>query len=400
MPLLARLTRAVALAALAVLPAGAEAADLTFASWGGDYAEAQKAAFVNPWASERGKTVDVVAFDGAVAGLQRQVEEGAVEWDVVDLERADARMLCELGLLEPVDPASLPPAPDGAPAAEDFVPGALEPCAVAHGVWSTVIAYDAALFPRGVADLDLERTVPASLRAALGEELGFDLSGLSLAELYALAAAHSRVTGSRLPSGPADFFDLARFPGKRGMRQTPEGNLELALMADGVPPEQVYALLATEEGLTRAFAKLDTIRGSIVWWRAGAEAPALLAEKRVAMTTAFHRGLSPSAGVGIAPSGEVLRFNMLATPKGAPHRAAALDFLAFATGAERQSAQAALTGYGPSRRSAGALAASAGAAPFSPTAPEALKGALSHDVGFWTENLGRLNRRFSDWLAR
>ena len=48
------------------------------------------------------------------------------------------------------------------------------------------------------------------------------------------------------------------------------------------------------------------------------------------------------------------------------HRAAALDFLAFATGAERQSAQAALTGYGPSRRSAGALAASAGAAPFSP----------------------------------
>lgn len=397
-----RLSRLARIAVLSIFagPTATLASDLTIASWGGDYAEAQAAAFVKPWMEARGKTAIMATFDGAVAGLQREVEQGAVKWDVVDLERADARMLCDLGLLEPIDPATLPAAPDGAPAAEDFVPGALEPCAVAHAVWSTVIAYDLALFPDGVAELDLEQTTPADLRNVLAEEMGVDLSDLSIVEVYALASAHIRIAGSRAPQTAADFFDLERFPGPRGMRQTPEGNLELALLADGAAPGEVYGLLATEEGIQRAFAKLDQIRTQIVWWRAGVEPPALLAEKRVAMTTAYHRGLAPDAPIGVIPKARILRFNMLAAPKGAPNRQAALDFLSFATGVERQAAQAPITGYGPSRRSAGALAEKAGGAPFSPTSPAALAGALSHDVGFWTANRAALNQRFGDWLAR
>ena len=38
------------------------------------------------------------------------------------------------------------------------------------------------------------------------------------------------------PAAMADFFDLDRFPGRRGMRRTPQVNLEFALIADGVPP--------------------------------------------------------------------------------------------------------------------------------------------------------------------
>lgn len=390
----------VAVAFIACLSPPAIAADLTFASWGGDYASAQERAFVAPWMEARGKTAEIVAFDGAVAGLQRQVEEGAVQWDVVDIERADARMLCERGLLERIDPAALPPGADGAPAAEDFLPGALQDCAVSHAVWSTVLAYDADKFPDGVAELDLEQTTPAALRAALGEEIGLDLSELSIVEVYALAAAHIRVNGSRAPQTAADFFDTDKFPGPRGLRQTPEGALELALLADGAAPGDVYDLLRTEEGITRAFAQLDRLRGQIVWWRAGAEPPALLAEDRVAMTTAYHRGLSADSPVGVIPDGRVLRFNMLAAPKGAPNAAAALDFIAFATEAERQATQAAITGYGPARRSAAAKAAKAGGAPFLPSSPNALAGALSHDVEFWVENRAALNRRFSDWITR
>jgi len=388
----ARLTRAAALALIASPVASAAfSADLVIASWGGDYAEAQTAAFIKPWVAKSGKAASIVAFDGAVAGLQTQVEKGKVEWDVVDIEGADARMLCDQGLLERIDPTSLPQGLDGAPAVEDFAPGALQPCAVSHGAWSTVIAYDRGLFPGGVAELDLERTTPAALRAALAKEMGPDLSGLSIVELYALASAHVQVSDSSAPRTAADFFDLNRFPGPRGMRQTPEGNLELALMADGVPPAEVYGLLATEAGLARAFAKLDAIRSQIVWWRAGAEPPALLAEKRVAMTTAYRRGLPADAPIGVVPDGRILRFNMLAAPKGAPHRQAALDFIAFATGAERQAAQGPITGYGPSRKSAVAEAG-----------PEsgALDGALSHDVGFWMENRAALTRRFTDWLER
>ena len=68
------------------------------------------------------------------------------------------------------------------------------------------------------------------------------------------------------------------FPGKRGLKKEPNVNLEWALLADGVPPEKVYEVLGTPQGLERAFKKLDTIKGSIVWWQAGAQAPQLLAD--------------------------------------------------------------------------------------------------------------------------
>ena len=90
------------------------------------------------------------------------------------------------------------------------------------------------------------------------------------------------------PSTIGDFFDLEKFPGRRGMRRTPHVNLEFALMADGVPLQRVYAVLDTQEGLDRAFRKLDSIKDHIVWWEAGAQPPQMLADGEVAMTTAYN----------------------------------------------------------------------------------------------------------------
>ena len=42
--------------------------------------------------------------------------------------------------------------------------------------------------------------------------------------------------------------------------------LEMALMGDGVPASGVYDVMKTDEGIDRAFAKLDTIKDSVVWW--------------------------------------------------------------------------------------------------------------------------------------
>ena len=47
------------------------------------------------------------------------------------------------------------------------------------------------------------------------------------------------------------------------MQKQPQGNLEWALLADGVKPEEVYSLLETEAGRERAFAKLDTIKSEV-----------------------------------------------------------------------------------------------------------------------------------------
>ncbi|MCV5753666.1 extracellular solute-binding protein, partial [Escherichia coli] len=70
-----------------------------------------------------------------------------------------------------------------------------------------------------------------------------------------LAVNEDAFKGKALPSKLTDLFDLKTFPGRRALQKQPQGNLEWALLADGVKPEEVYSLLETEAGRERAFAK-------------------------------------------------------------------------------------------------------------------------------------------------
>ena len=161
-------------------------------------------------------------------------------WDVVDLELADAVRGCDEGLFELIDLADLPPGADGSSPEEDYYPGMLNECGAGTLFYSTVYAYN------------------------------------------------SEVISGETPQTIGDFFDLERFPGRRGMRRSPLVNLEFALMADGVAIADVYAVMDTEEGLARAFRKLDTIKDQIVWWEAGAQPPQMLADGEVVMSTAYN----------------------------------------------------------------------------------------------------------------
>ena len=198
-------------------------ADITVMSWGGAYGEAQNEAFVKPFAAATGKPTIMVDSDNPATSIKAMVEAGNVTVDTANIEYADAIRLCDEGVLEVIDPAILPPGSDGTPAVEDFLPGAVTECGVSTDIWATVFAYDTSKFPEG-------------------------------------------------PKVVADFFDLEKFPGKRGLRKGAKAVLELALMGDGVPASEVYAVLGTPEGVDRAFAKLDTIKDSVVWWEAGAQA--------------------------------------------------------------------------------------------------------------------------------
>ena len=196
---------------------------ITVVSWGDTYGRAQTLALFHPYTDKTHVDVRVANYGGGLKEISAQVASGDIEWDVVDLELEDAASACRQGLLERLDGIELPPGANGEPAQRDFVPGALGPCWVGSMVYSQVIAFDSTSFPG---------TAPSKL---------------------------------------TDFFDVARFPGPRGLRDGPKYNLELALMADGEPAWRVYAVLATEAGLTRAFAKLDAIKPSILWWRRAAE---------------------------------------------------------------------------------------------------------------------------------
>ena len=95
-------------------------------------------------------------------------------------------------------------------------------------------------------------------------------------------------TATSFPRTPgwADFWDVAKYPGKRGLHRGVRGNLEFALIADGVSPGDVYKVLATSEGVDRAFRKLDQLKPYIVWWQDDAEAARILASGDVLMTSA------------------------------------------------------------------------------------------------------------------
>jgi putative spermidine/putrescine transport system substrate-binding protein len=346
--------------AVPVKPAG----PLLIASWGGVYSRSQEEAIYRPFTRATGIEITRKVYAGGLDDMRGQVTSGQGVWDVVDIEPADAEEGCNEGLLVKLS-FVLPAAPDGTAGSADFLPGTLHPCAVGSLAWSVVIAYSDG---RGEARADDDK--PASLQ---------------------------------------DFFDLDRFPGRRGLRRSPMVNLEWALMADGVAPAEVYDLLRTEAGIARAFAKLDTLRDEIVWWDDAGEPARLLANGRVAMTSTFNAPMFNDIVMRQQPFGliwdrQVWDIDLWAVPTASPNREAALEFVRFATGTGPLARQTRWIPYGPVRRSAAAqiggyVHAEVEMAPFLPTTAENLETALRNDALFWRENGPALVERFNAWLV-
>lgn len=335
-------------------------ADVTVMSWGGAYGAAQTEGHLKPFTAETGIGTVMVDSDNPAQPIKAMVEAGNVTVDVASVEYADAIRLCDEGVLEPIDASILPAGDDGTPAADDFVTDAVTECGVSTDVWSNVFAYDTTKFPDG-------------------------------------------------PKTAADFFDLTKFPGKRGLHKGAKAVLEFALMADGVAPADVYATLGTPEGVDRAFAKLDTIKKDVVWWEAGSQAPQLLADGEVAMTTAyngriFNAAVAEGKPFQIVWDSQVFENEMYVVPKGAPNKDQAMQFIAYATSTQGLRQQAQHISYGPSRKSSMKdelvfMDGKTVMAPHLPTAPENMKNALGSDFQFWVDHDAELNDRFNAWLA-
>jgi putative spermidine/putrescine transport system substrate-binding protein len=93
------------------------------------------------------------------------------------------------------------------------------------------------------------------------------------------------------PSSMNDLFDTTKFPdAKRCMFDGAQygWNLEYALQADGVAPEDIYTTLGTPEGLQRAFAKMDKIKNNIVYWATGAESVQFILDGQCDMGTTWN----------------------------------------------------------------------------------------------------------------
>jgi putative spermidine/putrescine transport system substrate-binding protein len=209
-------------------------------------------------------------------------------------------------LLERIDASSLPPGTNGAPAMNDFVPGAIGPCWVGSVVYAQVIV-----------------AAP----------------GVSAATL-------------------ADFFDTLRFPGRRALsRASAKYNLEMALLADGVAPRDVYTTLETPAGLARAFDKLKALHP--IWAHDGGDALNWVKNGQAVMAAALNGDIYDAAHKGFAPrviwDRQLYEMDAFAIPKNNPNKARALDFIAYATGSTPLAGVAGWVPYGPARRSSLAL---------------------------------------------
>ncbi len=336
-------------------------ADITVMSWGGAYGAAQTEAGLKPFTAKTGIGAVMVDSDNPATPIKAMVEAGNVTVDVASVEYADAIRMCDDGLLEPVDINALPAGADGTAAKDDFLAGAVTDCGVSTDIWATVFAYDT-----------------------------------------------TKITGT-VPKTAADFFDLTKFPGKRGLHKSAKAVLEFALMADGVAPADVYKTLATPEGVTKAFKKLDTIKKDVVWWEAGSQAPQLLADGEVVMTSAyngriFNAAIAEGKPFQIVWDSMTYENEMFVIPKGAPHMEEAKQFLAFATSTEGLRAQAQQISYGPARKSAlkDKLIFKDGKTemgPNLPTFPANMTVSLGSDFQFWVDHDAELNDRFNAWLA-
>lgn len=348
------------LAACVVASAGARAEDtLSIATWGGAYGQSQEIAYFEPFAKETGTRVATEIYDGTLAKIKAMIGGAESDVDVVDVSAATLGTLCSDGLLEPIEASSLGAAPGGESAQDDFYSGAISSCGVASVAWSTAIAFDRQAF------------------------------------------------GKNQPSQIADLLDLKRLPGKRTLPNGPRYTLELALLADGVEPANVYTELATQAGVDRAFEALDKIKADIFWWDNPQEPITWLLEKKVAMAAGysgriFRAAVGDRKRLGVVWDGQIYDLDLWAIPKGAKNKDGAKRFITFATDPARLATQAQLIAYGPMRKSALALV---GKHPvidvemkdFLPTAPDNFKKALRFDDSWWSAHADELQKRFEDW---
>jgi putative spermidine/putrescine transport system substrate-binding protein len=264
---------------------------LTFVSFGGAYQEAQRKAWLEPYTALTG--VQFQEDENSLnATIKAQVEAGQVTWDVVDVGN-DFGLEANAALLEELDYTLIPEAEVN----KDLGPSKWRVPDITYGV---VLAYN------------------------------------------------TEKTGGQVPAGWADYFDTTKFPGKRGMWDYSEGGIfEVALLADGVKPADLYPL-----DLERATKKLDTIKDDLAFWKTGAESQDLIGSGEVAMTLIWNgRGWSAKHTDGkpveMQWNQQIVTADYLVVPKGSPNKDAAMKFIAYTICAENNAKPSQYIPYGP-----------------------------------------------------
>lgn len=324
-----------ALGAAAALsgPARAQSGgSVVLANWGGPAIDAFREAWGKDYEARTGTRV-VVDGGGPSAGkIRAMVESRAVSWDLCDANAGEATYLGENGFLEPIDWTLID--------AANVLPQFKSPWGVCNYVFSYVLAFNK-------------------------EKLG-----------------------GRTPTGWADFWNVKDFPGKRALRKNVVGMCECAMLADGVPPGEVYQRLAAPGGLERAMEKFRAIKDHVIFWDSGSQSAQLLRDGEVAMGNIWNTraGLlhkDSGGAIDFLWNGGLLTPSIWAIPKGNPAgRDAAHRFADYSLRPESQVVLLRLLGNGPSNPNTAALIPD-DLKRFDPTQPAHIASQVSFDVDWY-----------------
>ena len=322
---------------------------VVFASWGGSFQDAIRTTMLEPAEKTLGITVDEDTTNG-IQDVRVQITAGAVAWDVTEQELPTCETLKREGSLEPLD-------------------------------YSTIDTTG----------------IPSELINS--HYIGF-------INFTKVLAYRKDVYGDNGPKSWADFWNVKKFPGKRGMHGKVNYNLEAALMADGVPMDQIYTTLATKKGKERAWAKLKEIIPHVtVWYRGGSQSAQLLRDGEVDMIHMGHNRvesvIDSGIDVGYVFDNGTMDVDCLLVPKGAPNKDNAMRLINELITPESQARLAASMPLGPVN--SGAFLT--GIIPADKikkvnTHPDNYDKQLLIDPNFYIGNLGPLTERFDSLIQQ
>lgn len=317
---------------------------LTVAAWGGDYQDAQEAAFFNPFAAAAGASIQIKTADDA--RMMDQVNQGSVSWDLITFPMEEVLSLARGNYLEPIDYAVIDKTP--------LFPEIALQYGVGAAFFSTVIVY-----PGG---------------------------------------------SSHVPQSWEDFWDVqplieGQDPDPmtmRALRRYPVGTLEFALLADGVETANLYPL-----DIERSFKSLDKIRDHVaVWYEDGKQPVELVMGGQVGMASAWNVRpwqLGVADQVRFQWYGGMLSADAWVVPRGAPNKDVAMDFINYATRAVPSANFGRLVPYGPVNTESLKLLRPDRAQQL-PTSPVNRSVQFVQNWNWWADNLEPLIDRFEDWL--
>lgn len=317
---------------------------LNVAAWGGDYQNAQEEAFFKPFSAATGASIEQKVAD--IGGLRDQVESQDVIWDVMTVPMEQMVRLARDNMLEPMNYGVVDKTPLYPDIALEYGVG------VAYFSTTMIYSFDSTNIPQDwtsfwdVAPVEPDTEIP-----------------------------------------PADLRCLRRYP---------IGTLEFALLADGVPIEELYPL-DTE----RAFASLDKIRDNVlVWWQESKEPAELIAADAVAIASSWNvrvPQLDLTDVVRINWYQGMLSADAWIVPRGAPNADVAFDFINYATRAIPQANFSLLVPYGPVNIDSFALIRNDRLA-ILPSAPGNKPVQFVENWSYWAEYEDRLTEEFEAWI--